>query len=193
MPDKLQKQCEMIRREVNICSKDFKAFIYEPTIMCKLSKETIDYCLKATWQRISNKYNLIAAEFGITQAMGYVLINVHKTGVTVSQLAADTGVKATSLSRLLKNLEEKGVIYRKENESDKRSVMVFLTPLGIEKRKVAKGIVKDFNRYLQDHFEEDELNAMYAILRKLNGLVDAYLPPIKDTKEELEKINELTL
>ena len=183
----------MMRSEVTVCSRGFKAFIYEPNNMYELPKETIDYCLKATWQRISNKYNIIAAEFGITQAMGYVLINVHKTGVTVSQLAADTGVKATSLSRLLKNLEEKGVIYRKENESDRRSVMVFLTPLGIEKRKVAKSIVKDFNKYLQNHFEEDELNAMYTILRKLNGLVDDYLPPIKDTKEELERINELTL
>src|SRR3546814_9910779 len=99
---------------------------------------TIDYYLKAAWQSAANKYNQIASQFGITQATGYVLINIHKEGTPVSQIANLLGVKTTSLSRILNNLEGLGLIYRETNSADKRSVKVFLTELGKEKREQAK-------------------------------------------------------
>src|SRR3546814_6866811 len=80
---------------------------------------TIDYYLKAAWQSAANKYNQIASQFGITQATGYVLINIHKEGTPVSQIANLLGVKTTSLSRILNNLEGLGLIYRETNSADR--------------------------------------------------------------------------
>ena len=108
-------------------------------------ENTIDYFLKTSWQSVANKYNVIAAQFGFTQAAGYILINIHKEGASVSQIANSTGVKTTSLSRVLNNLESLGFIYRETSASDKRSVKVFLTELGKEKRKIAKDVVREFN------------------------------------------------
>ena len=87
-------------------------------------QETVDYFLKVVWQNVSNAYNQIASGFGITQAIGYMLINIEKEGTAVSKLAGLLGVKATSLSRMLNNMEQLGLIYRETAAGDKRSVKV---------------------------------------------------------------------
>ncbi len=137
---------------------------------------TIDYYLKAAWQSAANKYNQIASQYGITQATGYVLINIHREGTPVSQLANLLGVKTTSLSRILSNLERLGLIYRETNLADKRSVNVFLTPLGEEKRQIAKDVVRKFNAYLEQHLSEEERQAFIKTLQRVGELTMQYSP-----------------
>ncbi|MGV3764427.1 MarR family winged helix-turn-helix transcriptional regulator [Parapedobacter sp.] len=137
---------------------------------------TIDYYLKAAWQSAANKYNQIASQFGITQATGYVLINIHKEGTPVSQIANLLGVKTTSLSRILNNLEGLGLIYRETNSADKRSVKVFLTELGNEKREQAKDVVRKFNAYLDQHLSDEERTATIRTLKRINQLAIQYKP-----------------
>lgn len=140
--------------------------------------KTLDYILKATWQNVANKYNTIATRHGFTQAAGYILINIHKEGTPVSVIANSTGVKTTSLSRVLNNLESLGFIYREVSESDKRSVKVYLTPLGVEKRKIAKDVVKNFNEYLEEQLSDNEREVLLAALTKVNDLAANYDPEI---------------
>jgi hypothetical protein len=71
-------------------------------------QETIDYFLKIVWQTVANRYNQLVTEFGITQSIGYLLINIDEEGTTVSQAAALLGLKSTSLSRMLNQLEKTG-------------------------------------------------------------------------------------
>lgn len=137
---------------------------------------TIDYYLKTAWQSAANKYNQIAAEYGITQATGYVLINIHKEGTPVSQIATLLGVKATSLSRILNNLESLGLIYREPNRADKRSVKIFLTPVGIAKREQAKDVVRRFNVYLDEHLSLEERSVAIETLKRINELAKQYKP-----------------
>ncbi|MFD2552834.1 MarR family winged helix-turn-helix transcriptional regulator [Sphingobacterium tabacisoli] len=137
---------------------------------------TIDYFLKAAWQTVANKYNNIASQHGFTQAAGYILINIHKEGTAVSQIANSTGVKTTSLSRVLNNLEGLGFIYRETSTTDKRSVKVYLTPLGVEKRRVAKNVVRGFNEYLEAQLSEKERVQLIKMLAKVNDLASDYEP-----------------
>jgi len=139
-------------------------------------EQTIDYFLKIVWQSVANKYNQIASGYGITQALGYMLINIHEEGTAVTQIAGLLGVKSTSLSRTLRNMEELGLIYRQVDELDKRSVKIYLTPLGKQKRKVAKNVVRKFNEYLNEHIAEDERAQLAVILNKINKLTLDYDP-----------------
>ena len=118
-------------------------------------QETIDYFLKIVWQTVANRYNQLVADFGITQSIGYLLINIDEIeGTTVSQVAALLGLKSTSLSRMLRQLEKSGLIYRESNQGDKRSVKIYLTALGKEKRHLARVVAKQFNNYLNSHISE---------------------------------------
>ena len=139
-------------------------------------EETVDYFLKIVWQTVANRYNQIASEYGITQALGYMLINIHEEGTAVSQIASLSGVKSTSLSRMLNNMQELGLIYRETDPADKRSVKIFLTPFGIEKRQIAKDVVRKFNEYLNDHISDKERLQLIKSLNKINQLTLDYKP-----------------
>ena len=139
-------------------------------------QETIDYFLKIVWQTVANRYNQLVTEFGITQSIGYLLINIDEEGTTVSQAAALLGLKSTSLSRMLNQLEKTGLIYRESNKGDKRSVKIYLTDLGKEKRQLAKGVVKQFNNYLNAHISDADKQYLTDMLRKINQLTVNYKP-----------------
>ncbi|MBS1521058.1 MAG: MarR family transcriptional regulator [Bacteroidetes bacterium] len=140
-------------------------------------QETIDYFLKIVWQTMANRYNQLVTEFGITQSIGYLLINIdEKEGTTVSQAAALLGLKSTSLSRMLNQLEQSGLIYRESNQGDKRSVKIYLTDLGKEKRHLARVVVKQFNNYLNKHINEQDREYLTQLLKKINQLTINYKP-----------------
>ncbi|HEY9002336.1 MAG TPA: MarR family transcriptional regulator [Mucilaginibacter sp.] len=140
-------------------------------------QETIDYFLKIVWQTMANRYNQLVTEFGITQSIGYLLINIdEKEGTTVSQAAALLGLKSTSLSRMLNQLEQSGLIYRESNQGDKRSVKIYLTDLGREKRHLARVVVKQFNNYLNKHINEQDRDYLTQMLKKINQLTINYKP-----------------
>ncbi len=140
-------------------------------------QETIDYFLKIVWQTVANRYNQLVAEFGITQSIGYLLINIDENeGTTVSQAAALLGLKSTSLSRMLRQLEKMGLIYRELNEGDKRSVKIYLTPLGKEKRSLARGLVREFNNYLNSHISDNEKEYLIKTLKRINQLTLNFKP-----------------
>ena len=140
-------------------------------------QETIDYFLKIVWQTVANRYNQLVADFGITQSIGYLLINIdEKEGNTVSEVAALLGLKSTSLSRMLSQMEKMGLIYRESNKGDKRSVKVFLTELGKEKRHLARGLVRQFNSYLNEHITGKEKEQLVNTLKKINQLTLNYKP-----------------
>jgi DNA-binding MarR family transcriptional regulator len=140
-------------------------------------QETIDYFLKIVWQTVANRYNQLVTDFGITQSIGYLLINIDEAeGTTVSQAAALLGLKSTSLSRMLNQLEKTGLIYRESNKGDKRSVKIYLTDLGKEKRQLAKNVVKQFNTYLNAHISEADKQYLTDMLKKINTLTVNYKP-----------------
>ncbi|MBU0695849.1 MAG: MarR family transcriptional regulator [Bacteroidetes bacterium] len=138
-------------------------------------QETIDYFLKITWQNIANKYNQLASEFGITQSIGYLLINIDEhEGTTVSEVAALLGLKSTSLSRMLSNLQQDGLIYKEGHQTDKRSVKLYLTEKGKEKRHLARVVVRKFNDYLNIHLSEQDKLQLVDSLKTINDLTTNY-------------------
>ncbi|MGN6178757.1 MAG: MarR family winged helix-turn-helix transcriptional regulator [Mucilaginibacter sp.] len=142
-------------------------------------QETIDYFVKIVWQTMANRYNQIVTEFGITQSIGYLLINIdEKEGTTVSKAASLLGLKSTSLSRMLSQLESSGLIYRESNPGDKRSVKIYLTELGKEKRHQARVVVRQFNNYLNEHIKESDRQYLFDLLEKINQLTLNYKPPV---------------
>src|ERR1700761_6103575 len=141
--------------------------------------ETIDYFLKIVWQTVANRYNQVVTEFGITQSIGYLLINIdEQEGTTVSQVAALLGLKSTSLSRMLSQLEQSGLIRRESNSGDKRSVKIYLTDLGKEKRHQARAVAKQFNNYLNQHIKESDKEHLIELLKKVNQLTNNYKPEV---------------
>ena len=102
-------------------------------------EETIDYHIRWAWHTIQRMYNEEANKYGFSMSEGYVLLNIDlKKGTPSTQLGPRMGMESTSLSRTLKTMEERGLIKRKANPLDGRSVLVHLTSFGKKKREISK-------------------------------------------------------
>src|SRR5699024_4680000 len=90
-----------------------------------IKEKTIDYILRAIWMNISKMYNEEAGKKGSTMATGFALINIDpENGTPSTSLGPKMGMETTSLSRTLKSMENKGLIERKPNPEDGRSVLI---------------------------------------------------------------------
>ncbi len=136
--------------------------------------ETVDYQIKATWHSIFKMYNQIAAKHDTTQATGFVLLSIAKEGTPSTAIAPLLGMEATSLSRILKNLEDKALIYRKTDKLDKRKVLILLTENGIEKRKIAKKVVEGFNKLIIKEIPKEKLTIFLEVMASVNKTVEKY-------------------
>ena len=133
---------------------------------------TIDYALRATWQAVARMYNEEAKQFGSTMAVGFTLLSIDpKTGTPSTALGPKMGMEATSLSRILKSMEEKGLIERKPNPDDGRGVLIHLTDFGLGKRKDSKDAVLRFNDVVRSHLSGQQLDHFFEVTDVINRLI----------------------
>ncbi len=136
-------------------------------------EETVDYHIKATWHSISRMYNLQAAKFNATMAEGYVLLNIKSDeGTQATKIAPLMGLEARSLTRILKRLEEEGMIYKKKDPKDGRSVNIYLTTEGQQKKEIAATTVKGFNSLIRESIPAGKLEVFFEVMESINGVIE---------------------
>ncbi|WP_111668865.1 MarR family winged helix-turn-helix transcriptional regulator [Algoriphagus litoralis] len=136
-------------------------------------EETVDYHIKSAWHAISRMYNQQAAEEGFTTAIGFVLININsKEGTPATKIAPLIGLETRSLTRMLKTMEEKGLIYKKADPLDKRSVRIFLTEDGKDKKERSINTIMDFNQQVRDVVSEEELETFFGVFAKIQQVIE---------------------
>lgn len=136
-------------------------------------EDTVDLNIKYTWHLVSRMYNNVAQQYDITTAIGFVLLNIDvDNGTPATKIAPLLGMEPRSLTRMLRTLEEKGLIYRKADEEDRRLVRIMLTELGKEKRDIARDTVKHFNNYIKLSIPEPELRTFIKVMKRINELIE---------------------
>lgn len=137
-----------------------------------MKEKTIDYILRATWQAVSRMYNEEAQNFGASMATGFALLSMDKdNGTPSTSLGPKMGMEATSLTRTLKSMEEKGLIIRKKNPEDGRGVLIYLTDFGREKRELSRNTVLRFNETVKKHVSEEKLKHFTEVTDIINELI----------------------
>lgn len=137
-----------------------------------MKDKTIDYVLRATWQAVSRMYNEEASKYGATMATGFALLSMDKNkGTPSTSLGPKMGMEATSLTRTLKSMEEKGLIIRKKNPDDGRGVLIYLTDFGRKKRELSKSTVLKFNETIRQHVSEEKLEHFMEVAEIINELI----------------------
>lgn len=137
-----------------------------------MKDKTIDYILRATWQAVARMYNEEASNYGATMATGFALLSIDKeNGTPSTTLGPKMGMEATSLTRTLKSMEEKGLIYRKPNPEDGRGVLIYLTEFGKEKRALSKNTVLKFNETVRKNISDEQLQHFTEVSEIINELI----------------------
>jgi len=137
-----------------------------------MKDKTIDYLLRTTWLAVNKMYNEEAAKFDSTIATGFTLLSIDpENGTPSTSLGPIMGMEATSLSRILKKMDELGLIERKPNPEDGRGVLIHLTEFGIEKRDLSKERVLIFNNTIKKHISEEKLKHFQEVTETINELI----------------------
>ena len=138
-------------------------------------EETIDYNIKRTWYNITKMYNRTASQYKASMSLGMILLNINiAEGTPSTKLGPNMGMEATSLSRSLKKLEKEKLIKRKNDLSDKRKSIIYLTNKGVKWREIAKHKVLDFNKKISKNIHKKEMDTFFSVIKKINNIIDAH-------------------
>ncbi|RED94129.1 MarR family winged helix-turn-helix transcriptional regulator [Marinoscillum furvescens] len=136
-------------------------------------EETLDYNIKIAWHAISRMYNQYGQEFDVTASTGFVLLNIDvENGTPATKIAPLMGLEARSLTRMLKTMEEKKWIYREKDPTDGRSVRIFLTPLGREKREFSRRAVREFNTRIRERIPSEHIEIFIQVAQTVTEMIE---------------------
>ncbi len=130
---------------------------------------------------VTKMYNEEAGKKGSTMATGFALISIDPDeGTPSTSLGPKMGIEATSLSRTLKTMEEKGLIVRKPNPLDGRGVLIHLTPFGIEMREFSKRVVFGFDEAVNKAVNSEDLKTFKKVTNTILELINSKKIYIQD-------------
>lgn len=136
-------------------------------------EETVDYNIKVAWHAISRMYNTQAARYDITTSIGFVLLNIdQELGTPATKIAPLLGLETRSLTRILRSMEEKSLIYKQADTQDKRSVRIFLTELGLEKKEVSRQTVRHFNLKVREKIPQSQLDTFFKVASQITSMIE---------------------
>ena len=130
---------------------------------------------------VTKMYNEEAGKKGSTMATGFALISIDpEEGTPSTSLGPKMGIEATSLSRTLKSMEEKGLIVRKPNPLDRRGVLIHLTPFGVEMTEFSKTVVLGFDEAVKNTVNPEDLKAFKKVTNTILELINSKKIYIQD-------------
>jgi len=136
-------------------------------------EETVDYNIKGLWHSISRMYNQFGSPYDITASTGFVLLNIDvEKGTPATKIAPLLGMESRSLTRMLKAMEEKGWVYREKDPTDGRSVRIFLSEIGKEKRELSRRAVREFNLKIRSLIDQERLNNFFTVMQEISAIVE---------------------
>lgn len=137
-------------------------------------EETVDYNVKVCWHAISRMYNSQAAKHDITTSIGFVLLNIdQENGTPATKIAPLLGLETRSLTRILRSMEERGLIYKQADTQDKRSVRIFLTEEGLRGKEISRQTVRHFNQKVREKIPQAQLDTLFKVIGQINTMIES--------------------
>jgi len=96
-------------------------------------------------------------------------------GINVSELAKQLGVSSPAVSRMLKFMETKKLIYRVADEEDRRNTCVFLTAEGRNLRDTTMKVLGRFLDRIIAHMGIEEIRILLTSWHKLADVLEIEL------------------
>ncbi len=126
--------------------------------------DNIDLVLKQTWLAVSKMYSAV-------QALTLLKID-PKEGTRSTNLGPKMAIEPTSLTRIIKLLEDNGYIYKEKTTTDKREVIIKLTDKGLNSRNLSKEVVVNFNKRVIETINPEKLETFKEVMRDILNIAN---------------------
>lgn len=138
-------------------------------------KDKVDKLIHMKYHKLAEEYNLTLEQFHLLIEMDELMLDVDEKLVapTVGELAKNINNSQNTVSERITRLENKGLVERKRDSSDKRISRVYLTEEG---RKLIKELDKEASsNFLHDalwNMEDEEINLFLNCFLKLTNKME---------------------
>jgi DNA-binding MarR family transcriptional regulator len=133
----------------------------------------LPYLLNRAGARIATAFGEEMRPLGASLQMWRVLAALReKDGRRMGDLSLTTSIEVSTLTRLVDNMEKKGLVARRRDAADSRAVLLHVTPAG---RRLTRRILPIAERYetvALKGFGAAEADSLKAALRRLYGNMD---------------------
>ena len=128
--------------------------------------ENVDLMLKSVWLAVSKMYSEQASMHNSTAVQALTLLKIDpREGTRSTNLGPKMAIEPTSLTRIIKLLEDNGYIYKEKTTSDKREVIIKLTDKGLKSRNLSKEVVVGFNKKVVEKIDPEK----FAVFKEVMG------------------------
>jgi DNA-binding MarR family transcriptional regulator len=133
----------------------------------------LPYLLNRAGARIATAFGEEMRPLGASLQMWRVLAALReKDGRRMGDLSLTTSIEVSTLTRLVDNMEQKGLVARRRDAADSRAVLLHVTPAG---RRLTRRILPIAERYetvALKGFGAPEADSLKAALRRLYANMD---------------------
>lgn len=127
--------------------------------------ENVDLMLKSVWLAVSKMYSEQASMHNSTAVQALTLLKIDpKEGTRSTNLGPKMAIEPTSLTRIIKLLEDNGYIYKEKTTSDKREVIIKLTDKGLKSRNLSKEVVVGFNKKVVEKIDPEKFDVFKEVM-----------------------------
>lgn len=135
--------------------------------------ESVDLILKSVWLAVSKMYSEKAAEYESTAVQALTLLKIDpREGTRSTNLGPKMSIEPTSLTRIIRLLEDHGYIYKEKSNTDKREVIIKLTEKGHHSRDLSKEVVLDFNKRVVETVDPEKLEIFKEVMKDILQIVN---------------------
>ena len=137
-------------------------------------EQSVGYLMKRVMLSIVQQADKRLAPLDLTSAQWGPLMRMQQSGeATVADLARWANTDAGAMTRLLDRLEKKGLCQRQRSVSDRRVVLVTLTPEGERALETVPGVLSDIMNAHLVGFTHDEWRTLTDFLNRMADTGDA--------------------
>ena len=130
--------------------------------------ESVDLMLKSAWLAVSKMYSDQASLYNSTAVQALTLLKIDpKEGTRSTNLGPKMAIEPTSLTRIIKLLEDNGYIYKEKTTADKREVIIKLTDKGINSRNLSKEVVLNFNKKIVERIQPEKFEVFKEVMNDI--------------------------
>jgi DNA-binding MarR family transcriptional regulator len=131
---------------------------------------SVGYMVRRTSNMVLPQMEAMFGDADITFSQWMVLMTLREWGQsTAAEIARNICHDAGSLTRMIDQLEERGLITRLRSEADRRVVMLTPTPKGAALVESVLPQVVDFWNKLLGGFNQDEIKTLIKLLSRLTA------------------------
>ncbi|MER5446475.1 MarR family transcriptional regulator [Streptomyces sp. NPDC002766] len=154
-------------------SKQYRAGQTEQDAEADVSAEEMARATDALFVAIRRARSAGAEHFGGLSLAQVTLLEplATETDLPVGRLASSADVSVPTATRMLQQLESKGVVVRRRSEHDERRVLVSLTAEGAELLSTLRERLRERQTHAYEAFTPAERTQLVTLMRRLTELV----------------------